>query len=185
MATTIDDTQRKATIAHKQEAKKDTWQTPPKLIDIIESHVNIDLDPCAGKDTMIGDENIRLPRNGKAYEWSGTVFVNPPFSNKSDWLQKAVEEYQSGNTDLIIFLTPDSTDVKSWYHKYIVEHAEYTWFSYGRIDYIDPTKDEEENEKTSGATFGTALSFFGDVPESLLKELNENGDLVKRKLFDE
>lgn len=183
MATTTSDTDKNATIAHKQEAKKDTWQTPPKLLDMLTKHVHIDLDPCAGQDTMIGDENIRPPKNGREYQWNGTVFVNPPFSNKADWLQKAVEEYKYGDTDLIIFLTPDSTDVKSWYHKYIVPHAEYTWFSYGRINYIDPTKDNDES--TSGATFGTALSFFGDVPTPLLKELDKNGDLVKRQLFDD
>lgn len=179
---TVSGSERPTTIAHKQEADKDTWQTPPEILDVLTDYLTFDVDPCAGEGTDIAKDNVRLPRNGLAVQWNGVIFLNPPFSEKVKWLKKAVEEYQKGNADLIVVLTPDSTDVKSWWHGLIVPNATYTWFSHGRVDYIDP--DTDDDESTSGATFGTALSFFGDVPEDLLKELDERGDLMKRNLFD-
>jgi len=118
--------------------KKDNWQTPSWLYEPIDDICNIDLDPCAGSDTEIGDENWSIARgeDGLEREWFGTVFVNPPFSNKSEWVNKI--EAELSNTDLILLVTPDSTDVQSWWHDGIVPNVSYVWFAEGRISYIDP-----------------------------------------------
>lgn len=155
---------------------KDVWQTPPRVLDPIDRYAGIDLDPCAGEDTDIGDRNIRPPRNGLDASWRGTVFVNPPFTQKADWLAKAVREAEQPEVDAVYFLTPDSTDTKSWWHEYIAAEASVTWFPKGRINYIDP----ETGEQASGVSFGSAVSVFGEVPDNLLWHWEENGDLVVR-----
>lgn len=73
---------------------KDVWQTPQWLVDGIDGAVTIDLDPCAGSDTSIGSINYRLEDGDDGLEapWFGTVFVNPPFTQKGDWLNKALTE---------------------------------------------------------------------------------------------
>jgi phage N-6-adenine-methyltransferase len=149
---------------------KDVWQTPAELTDMLG---NIDLDPCAGPNTTIGDTNYTKDDDGLSQKWFGRVFVNPPFTQKSDWLQKTIDE--KPNTKVIFVVTPDSTDTKSWWHTYIAEHADYIWFSEGRISYIDP----DTGEQMGSPTFGTAISIFGSPSDQTLENLSENGQLLE------
>jgi len=159
----------------------DVWQTPDQLLNMIEP---IDLDPCAGLDTEIGRMNYRNENmNGLLADWFGRVFVNPPFSQKTDWFEKVLKERD--NTECIFVVTPDSTDTKSWWHEYIAAEADYIWFSRGRISYVVPEKrahlfDDYEGGETAGSpTFGTAISIFGEPGDETLSRLNENGQLLK------
>jgi len=149
--------------------RKDVWQTPDELLDNITEP--IDLDPCAGADTTIGDTNWH--ERGTQRRWFGTVFVNPPFSMKTQFLKHAVA--QQSNTDCIYVVTPDSTDVKSWWHNTIAPHSDYVWFSEGRIAYVNPNT----GEQAGSPTFGTALSIFGEPPAATLTELDASGHLVE------
>jgi len=162
---------------------KDVWQTPPSVYEPLDDVVGIDLDPCAGPNTTVGETNwcVEDGDDGLVREWFGTVFVNPPFSAKDDWIDKCLTEIP--NTDLIILLTPDSMDVQSWWHECIVPHADYVWFSDGRVNFIDPETGEKPD---SGATFGTALSLFGGgtVPQELLVLLDTKGWLVHDVVVD-
>jgi len=160
-----------------QKSKKDVWQTPPSVVLPINNlHSGIDLDPCAGRGTDIGRENIRPPKDGLAEPWHGVVFVNPPFSDKDEWLAKAVDEIERPEVEAIYLLTPDSTDTISWWHEFIAEHAAVTWFPEGRINYIDP----ETGEQANGVSFGSAVSVLGDAPDELLSLWDDRGDVVVR-----
>jgi phage N-6-adenine-methyltransferase len=160
-----------------QKSKKDVWITPPKIIDPLQRFYGIDLDPCAGKKANHARRNYRLPAvDGLNADWDAeTVFVNPPFSQKEKWLDKAIEEYETGRADRILFLTPDSTDVKSWWHGKIVPNFAFSWFPEGRVNYVDP----DNMEVSSGVTFGSALSIMGDVGEAA-QYMIDNGDFVCR-----
>lgn len=153
---------------------KDVWQTPPELLKMITVEEKISLDPCAGDDTDIADTNYRKEDDGLSQDWFGRVFVNPPFSQKIEFLKKAVEERD--NTDVIFVVTPDSTDTKSWWHEYIAPEADYVWFSEGRIEYLDPETGRRQDQMP---TFGTAISVFGDPSNVVLKELASSGQLMK------
>jgi len=156
------------------QADKDTWQTPAWLHESINDICSIDLDPCAALDTDIGKTNWSIERgeDGLEREWFGTVFVNPPFSEKREWVEKVITEQT--NTELILLVTPDSTDVQSWWHDGIVPHASYVWFSDGRISYVHP----DDEQTANSPTFGTSISIFGEPEEELLQWLCERGWLV-------
>jgi len=150
---------------------KDVWQTPDEIIEMLQP---IDVDPCAGKDTTIGrDANYTKADDGLTKKWHGRVFVNPPFSDKKSWLQKAISE--KDRTEAIFVLTPDGTDTKSWWHEYIAAEADYIWFSRGRISYINP----DTGEKAKNPTFGTAISIFGEPGEETLERMSERGQLLQ------
>lgn len=150
---------------------KDVWQTPDEIIEMLQP---IDVDPCAGKDTTIGrDANYTKADDGLTKKWHGRVFVNPPFSDKKSWLQKAISE--KDRTKSIFVLTPDGTDTKSWWHEYIAAEADYIWFSKGRISYINP----DTGEKAKNPTFGTAISIFGEPGEETLERMSERGQLLQ------
>lgn len=70
--------------------KNDSLQTPRW---VLESLGKIDLDPCAGIDTFIGETNYRLEDNqdGLILPWNGFVYCNPPFSQKEIWIKKMID----------------------------------------------------------------------------------------------
>lgn len=78
--------------------KNDCLRTPPW---VYEALAPFDLDPCAGKETNIGNFNYRLEEgnNGLELPWFGFVWCNPPFSQKDIWAKKMVEH---GNGILIL-----------------------------------------------------------------------------------
>lgn len=156
--------------------KNDIWQTPPELVDDLDKAVDgIDLDPCAGPDTSIGEINYTVEDDGLSQRWHGAVFANPPFSEKWKWLDKAIKEVSAGNAEVVIFLTPDSTDVQSWWHSKVEPHADYICFLEGRLAYVDP----QTGEQLDSPPFGTALSIFGDAPDKLLSTLRDWGQVVR------
>lgn len=161
-------------VGHYAMKDRDTWQTPDWLVEGLNKHQGIDLDACAGLDTDIGDTNWCIERgeDGLEREWHGTTYVNPPFSYKTKWGEKVIEEIE--NTDCILFLTPNGTDVISWWHGIIAKHADYVWFSEGRLKFIDPDTGEQGTVPTSGH----AISIFGEPTDDLLEFFNENGWVV-------
>jgi hypothetical protein len=92
-------------------------------------------------------------------------------------MAKAREEIENCNT--IYIVTPDSTDVKSWWHGQLVEFCEWVWFSNGRINYIDP----DDGEQKTGVSFGTSINIAGELNQEVKKWFNRNGDLMKRHQF--
>lgn len=159
--------------------EKDTWETPDWLVNGIGDAIGgFDLDPCAGPDTTIADTNYSIQRGEDGLErgWFGDVWVNPPFSEKESWIDKAIsEKIHSDSVDRVFILTPDSTDVKSWFHRQLVPTADYIWFADGRVKFIDP----EEGEPAGSPSFGTAISVFGDIEPPLCDWFHAKGWLAK------
>jgi len=89
-------------------------------------------------------------------------------------LIKSVERER--DCERIYIVTPDSTNVQSWWHGDLVELCDYCWFSNGRVDYIDP----ESGEIASPCAFGTAINVVGKPPSGVIDWMQENGDFVSR-----
>lgn len=159
------------------QADKDTWQTPPNLVNAFAIHDPIDTDPCAGPQTTIGREyNWTIEDDGLAWPWTGTVFVNPPFSDKVTWLDEVLSRLESGEIDRAYVLLPDSTDVQSWFHGRIVPNANYVWFAEGRVKFVDP----ESGKQKGSPTGGTCIAMFGEEPPAAMLEwFADNGWLVE------
>lgn len=159
--------------------EKDNWQTPAWVYEGIAERIGgFDLDPCSGESTTIGEWNyyLSLGMDGLQWPWFGDVWVNPPFSFKSDWVEHAVEQHEyNDDVDRIFLLTPDSTDVKSWFHGKIVPAADYVWFAEGRVKFLEP----QTGEPAGSPSFGTAVSVFGEIPCTLRNWFHEHGWLAE------
>jgi len=164
----------KSDMGFVQKSKKDVWQTPSELWQPIDKRDTITLDPCAGENTNIGIDNLTYEDNGLSHGWYGTVWLNPPFSQKTEWMEKARNEIEY--CDTIYIITPDSTDVKSWWHGQLAEFCEWVWFAEGRINYVDP----EDGEQKKGVSFGTSINIAGELNQEVKEWFNDNGDLMKR-----
>ena len=76
-------------------AETTTWLTPPEIIAALGE---FDIDPCAApspRPWATAARHIELPEDGLAAEWSGRVWLNPPYSFEAwKWLSKLAEHGQ-------------------------------------------------------------------------------------------
>ena len=70
--------------------KNDILKTPKYITDPLGF---FNLDPCAGENTEIGEENWWDGRgeDGLTKDWFGFVWCNPPFSQKEMWIEKMIQ----------------------------------------------------------------------------------------------
>lgn len=78
------------------EGATNTWLTPKAIIDAVGP---FDLDPCAAPEPRpwpTASRHVTLPEDGLAAEWSGLVWMNPPYGPHAKfWLAK-MASYDNG-----------------------------------------------------------------------------------------
>lgn len=105
-----------------QKSTSDDWATPKWLYNkILENNY---LDPCP----LHCKENNLL----KSYK-NQRLYINPPFSKISIWIDWAIDQYNNGCE--IIFLMPARTDTK-YFHK-ILKYNPTIIFLKGRLEFND------------------------------------------------
>lgn len=106
--------------------KSDSWATPKDFYDELneEFHFN-KFDPCP----------INPKFDGLKENWIGRIFINPPYSNVAEWIQKGIIEMHKGNADLLVYLVPARTDTK-WFHEKVYGKAELRFIK-GRLKFGD------------------------------------------------
>ena len=105
--------------------KSDLWKTPSKIYNWYMEH-NF-FDPCP----------VNPDFDGLKIEWKEYNFVNPPYSQISKWIDKAIEENKKKK--VVVMLLPARTDTK-WFHDYVLPHGEIEFLK-GRIRFVGATKD--------------------------------------------
>ena len=99
-------------------SKTDLWSTPQDLFDRLNSVFRFDLDVCATPDNAKCERFFTEEINGLAQEWSGSVWMNPPYGRGIDaWVKKAFQSAQAGAT--VVCLLPARTDTR-WWHDYVL-----------------------------------------------------------------
>ena len=139
-------------------AARTDWLTPGEVVDVVEEAFGgrVDLDPCGNKRSLVGARHqYLLPhKDGLHSPWMGKVFVNPPFDNVGDWLEKAWIESQvdrpRGQAYECIFLMPSRTDTRSWQAYAATAKAICFWA--GRITF---------HGAPASAPFPTAFLYWG------------------------
>ena len=70
--------------SHK--GKSDSWLTPLFIIEELGN--DFDLDPCGFEYHKTANEIWQLPKCGLTNKWIGKTWLNPPYSNCKEWLDK-------------------------------------------------------------------------------------------------
>jgi site-specific DNA-methyltransferase (adenine-specific) len=74
--------------------------------------------------------------NGLNQSWGGhSCWMNPPYSQISKWVAKAVDETTKDETTRVVCLLPARTDTK-WFHELVVPNADEIIFLKGRIMFV-------------------------------------------------
>lgn len=152
------------------EDKSDEYATPRSFVDPIADAVDgFDLDPASGaEDTPIASTRFTEEDDGLSKRWFGTVWLNPPFSLKTEFLEKCVTEWRDGRVDLAIVLLPVDTST-AWFHENVASTASIVWFKQGRLNF------DGGGGRNRNPNFGVMLAVYGDAPNDLLDHLDRHG----------
>lgn len=107
--------------------KQQDWGTPPELFATIEEELGFKftLDPCASHENHKCDYYFTKEEDGLKISWrKEKVFMNPPYGDLPEWVEKAHWESQYNDTT-VVGLLPVRTSPK--YMRY------YVWTSYTRF----------------------------------------------------
>jgi phage N-6-adenine-methyltransferase len=105
-------------------SQTDDWSTPKDFFDELDKEFNFNLDPCASDENHKCDRYFTKDVDGLSKDWSGNVFVNPPYGREIGlWVKKSYESFISGKCNYVVMLIPARTDTK-WFHDYIYHTAE-------------------------------------------------------------
>lgn len=107
---------------------QDEWLTPPHVIDALGP---FDLDPCAPRlrpwDTAA--HHYTADDNGLRQEWSGLVWLNPPYSTAAQWLAR-LAGHPGGGVALLFA----RTETTLW-HRWVWPHTTGVLFLRGRLHF--------------------------------------------------
>ena len=96
----------------RSENSKEYWETPKYFFELLDKLFHFTLDPCADSKNRKCKRFYSKEVNGLVQDWRGeTVFVNPPYSDKKNWLRKAYIEGLKESTKVVV-LIPAITETK-------------------------------------------------------------------------
>lgn len=160
----IKDVAREVIHNHRaQGTGENEWYTPEQYIEAARALLGeIDVDPASSElaqKTVKAGRFFTIDDNGLEQEWNGRVWLNPPYAQPAihQFMQKAVDEFQSGRMVEGIALTHNYTDTR-WF-QVAAKVAEAICFTRGRIGFLSP------DGKKAAPTQGQAFFYFGDRPE--------------------
>ncbi len=99
------------------------YTTPYEFVERLPEYP-FDLDPCAEPGNEKASRYYTEKEDGLLQPWSGKVFCNPPYSNPSAWIRKAIAE--KDRCEVIVMLLKSDTGTK-WFHDLLLPNAKVTF----------------------------------------------------------
>lgn len=152
----------------------DEWYTPPEIFDAL--GLTFDLDPCSpGPHHWAPARKVYTKADdGISRDWSGLVFVNPPFGGRHGhvpWLTK----FLAHGNGIAIVRAYTSAD---WFHDHVARLAETLLFPRGKTKFIRGERMESKTKTgtviheagTAGTSpgHGVVLIGMGDIANDAL-----------------
>lgn len=126
----------------------DVHGTPPALFAALSAEFGgFDLDPCSDGTNALCERFFTPASDGLQQEWTGRVFMNPPYTACYAWMRKAWASAQCGA--LVVCLVPVRTDT-AWWHEFAMRGE--VRFIRGRLVF---------GNATANAPFPSAIVVFG------------------------
>ena len=149
------------------------WYTPSDIIRRVVSVLGtIDLDPCSnsiGEPNVPADTHYTEGDDGLSLEWSGRVYMNPPYGRGIDeWVAKLDAGYQNGRITEAVALLPARVDTR-WF-RILRDYP--VCFVNGRLRFSD----------ADPAPFPSAAFYLGPDKAKFVAEFAPIGDLYRRIL---
>jgi site-specific DNA-methyltransferase (adenine-specific) len=150
----------------------DEWATPQALFDEL-SWVfgGFTLDPCATHENAKCKRYFTKEDGGLSQEWTGKVFMNPPYGRGiGGWVKKAFESSLKGV--LVVCLLPARTDARWWQDYCRFGHV---YFLRGRLKF---------GSATNSAPFPSAIVTFGKFFSLWDRSTHDRLEIGSSKLYE-
>ncbi len=140
--------------------KTQEWYTPPEILKALGE---FDLDPCFPVHPIYqtAKNTFNIHDNGLIKDWFGRVWLNPPYNNLFDWLNK-MSKHKDGTV-----LIPARTDT-AVFQEMVFERANSILFLKGRMTFYTP----EGTKAKHNSGFSSVLIAYN---ESNSEKLLESG----------
>lgn len=151
------------------------WYTPAEYIEAArEAMGSIDTDPASNdiaNKVVKAEKYYTIETNGLAHDWTGNVWMNPPYS--SDLISKFVEKLkeQRVNYNQAIILVNNATETQ-WFYE-IVKIASAVCFPKSRVKFYMP------DGKTGAPLQGQAVLYVGNNTEKFISAFGGIGWTAK------
>lgn len=139
--------------------ESDEWYTPSWIFQALSTE--FDLDPCSPgvpPSNVPARAHLTKLENGLTAPWSGSVWLNPPFSSKDQWFER-MRQHANG-----IALMPSRTDSK-WLQS-CVANAHGLLFLRGRLYFERPS----DKMRGHGPPFGILFVAYGERMAQILEK---------------
>jgi phage N-6-adenine-methyltransferase len=148
---------------------RDLWQTPKFVFDYYDRRFNFTGDIAASEKNALCDVYIDSESNAldDAQYWFARGWLNPPFSDITPWVEKAIDQMQY--KALTVMLLPADTSVK-WF-KLAFDNCTECHFISGRLSFVNA----ETQKPVSGNNKGSVVFVFDP-----LSPVNQSVHLIDR-----
>ena len=98
-------------------SRREEWETPQWLFDILDQEFHFTLDVCATQANTKCKRFFTREEDGLKQSWKEEIcWMNPPYHDVPIWLEKAWNETRNKNT-VVVALLPSRTNTR-WFRKY-------------------------------------------------------------------
>lgn len=145
--------------------QRNLWQTPIPLFVALDAEFCLTLDAAASADNALCNRYITEQQNTLETPWAdylsipGYVWLNPPYSDITPFVQKAAAE--SKNQIGTVMLVPSDTSV-GWFREAIETASEVRFIVGGRLAFINPVS----GKPVSGNNKGSMLIIWHPYPRT-------------------
>jgi hypothetical protein len=135
------------------------WYTPKEFVDAARLAMgSIDTDPATSElanQTVGASQIFTAADDGRAQQWSGNVWMNPPYSKGliGDFAEAVTLKYTNGEIEQATILVNNATETR-WFQR-MLKKASAVCLPASRIKFIDP------NGKPSAPLQGQAIIYMG------------------------
>lgn len=177
--TTVNAEYKKLTNFVTKNSTENEWYTPPQYIEAAREVMGgIDLDPASSdvaQQTVRAETYYTASDDGLAQEWSGRVWLNPPYSKEliGQFCEKLANSLfgNGGTVRDAVLLVNNATDTQ-WFHD-VIEHASAVCFVKGRISFLD-----EQGQAKNKPLQGQMLIYFGQQEDRFVGVFSEFGSCL-------
>jgi ParB family chromosome partitioning protein len=154
------------------------WYTPNEYVEYARNVMErIDLDPATSvkaNETIKAEQIFTKEDDGLLQEWSGNVWLNPPYSQPliSEFSDKLINELP--NIDQACVLVNNATETV-WFQN-MLSRCDAVCFLKGRIKYLD-----ENGDASNSPLQGQTIIYFGKNHDDFINKFNELGICLIRK----
>ena len=126
---------------------KDHWQTPINVFNALNREFEFTVDVCASSKNALCQKYYDEAQDALSIDWGKTNWCNPPYSNISPWVDKAINENSNGKS--VVMLLPSDTSAKWFYKAY--RTCNEVRFINGRLSFVNALSGSKVNGNTKGS----------------------------------